>query len=53
MAKLQFRDIVNQGDVDQAINLMDYSIRSLRTMSGKDKDRRDGRKLNQQTDRFN
>ena len=32
MAKLSFRDVVNQGDVDEAIKLMDYSIRSLRNM---------------------
>lgn len=32
MAKLCFRDIVNQGDVDEAIKLMDFSIRSLRNM---------------------
>ena len=32
MAKLSFRDIVNQNDVDEAIKLMDFSIRSLRNM---------------------
>jgi DNA replication licensing factor MCM7 len=32
MAKLCFRDVVNQGDVDEAIKLMDFSIRSLRNM---------------------
>lgn len=32
MAKLCFRDIVNQTDVDEAIKLMDFSIRSLRSI---------------------
>lgn len=32
IARLSFRDIVNQGDVDEAIKLMDFSIRSLRTL---------------------
>jgi DNA replication licensing factor MCM7 len=34
MAKLQFRDAVKQADVDEALKLMDYSIRSLRSMAG-------------------
>jgi DNA replication licensing factor MCM7 len=32
MAKLSFREKVNQADVDEAIKLMDFSIRSLRTL---------------------
>jgi DNA replication licensing factor MCM7 len=32
LARLSFRDIVNQQDVDEAIKLMDFSIRSLRTL---------------------
>lgn len=32
MAKLSFRQLVEQGDVDEAIKLMDFSIRSLRTL---------------------
>jgi len=32
MAKLHFRDHVKQEDVDQALKLMDYSIRSLRSI---------------------
>jgi DNA replicative helicase MCM subunit Mcm2 (Cdc46/Mcm family) len=32
MAKLCFRSQVNQADVDEAIKLMDFSIRSLRTL---------------------
>ena len=32
LAKLSFRQLVNQSDVDEAIKLMDFSIRSLRTL---------------------
>ena len=32
LAKLSFRQVVNQIDVDEAIKLMDFSIRSLRTL---------------------
>lgn len=32
LAKLSFREQVNQVDVDEAIKLMDFSIRSLRTL---------------------
>ena len=32
LARLSFRDKVNQTDVDEAIKLMDFSIRSLRTL---------------------
>lgn len=32
MAKLSFRPTVIQTDVDEAIKLMDFSIRSLRTL---------------------
>ena len=32
LAKLSFRSKVNQTDVDEAIKLMDFSIRSLRTL---------------------
>lgn len=32
LCKLSFRGIVNQTDVDESIKLMDYSIRSLRTL---------------------
>lgn len=32
MAKLSFRNEVVQGDVDEAIKLMDFSIRSLRSI---------------------
>lgn len=42
MAKLCFRDQVNQGDVDEAIKLMDYSIRSLNNKKAGGKDKRRG-----------
>lgn len=34
MAKLQFRHEVNHHDVDEAIKLMDFSIKSLRLLTG-------------------
>lgn len=34
MAKLSFRDEVRQQDVDEALKLMDFSIRSLRLLTG-------------------
>ena len=37
MAKLCFRGVVNQSDVDEAIKLMDFSIRSLRSIKADDK----------------
>lgn len=41
MAKLNFRNQVKQGDIDEAIKLMDFSIRSLRNMkSGGDSKKR-------------
>lgn len=40
MAKLCFRDVVNQADVDEAIKLMDFSFRSLNSKSGNAKDKR-------------
>ena len=36
LSKLSFREKVNQADVDEAIKLMDYSIRSLRTLKAGD-----------------
>jgi len=39
MAKLNFRNVVKQTDVDEAIRLMDFSIRSLRKISGKKQER--------------
>ena len=40
MAKLNFRSEVKQNDVDEAIRLMDYSIRSLRKHEGDKKHQR-------------
>jgi DNA replicative helicase MCM subunit Mcm2 (Cdc46/Mcm family) len=44
MAKLNFRNIVKQTDVDEALRLMDFSIRSLRKISGVAKDKSRARK---------
>jgi DNA replication licensing factor MCM7 len=46
MAKLHFRDRVEQQDVDQALRLMDYSIRSLRNIKEDEGGKRKGGKLN-------
>ena len=32
LSKLHFRDEVKQADVDEALKLMDYSIKSLKNM---------------------
>lgn len=40
MAKLNFRNEVKQGDVDEAILLMDFSIRSLQTHDSDRKQKR-------------
>lgn len=40
MAKLNWRNEVKQFDVDEAIKLMDFSIRSLRNMKGTDAQKR-------------
>jgi DNA replication licensing factor MCM7 len=45
MAKLNFRSEVKQFDVDEAIKLMDYSIRSLRNMKGNDSQKKKDCKL--------
>ncbi len=44
MAKLHFREEVTQQDVDSALKLMDYSIRSLRTLNASNDDKQ-SRKL--------
>ena len=43
-ARLHFRDVIQQPDVDQALKLMDYSIRSLRKMKDEKKTQRRGGK---------
>lgn len=40
MAKLNFRTTVKQTDVDEAIRLMDFSIRSLKSNEGSRKEQR-------------
>src|SRR6187399_2852833 len=45
MSKLQFRNEVKQSDVDEALKLMDFSIRSLRNAKGDNKSRRKDRTL--------
>ena len=40
MAKLSFRNDVRQGDVDEALKLMDFSFRSLKKHDGSAKDRK-------------
>lgn len=41
VSKFHFRDTVNQNDVDQAISLMDYSLKTLTEISKNNKkDRR-------------
>ena len=44
LAKLNFRDEVTMNDVDESLKLMDYSFRSLKTLTGKDSDKREARK---------
>ena len=45
MAKLNFRKEVKQGDVDEALKLMDFSIRSLRNMKGDERDKKKNGKI--------
>lgn len=51
MAKLSFRDRVTQLDVDEAIRLMDYSIRSLRRSQGSAKQQKQENRQQQGADR--
>ena len=46
LAKLNFREEVTMNDVDEALKLMDYSFRSLRTLTGKESSKREARKDN-------
>jgi DNA replicative helicase MCM subunit Mcm2 (Cdc46/Mcm family) len=43
MAKLSFRDVVKQQDVNEAIKLMDFSIKSLRLLTGNERTQREER----------
>ena len=44
MAKLNFREEVKQADVDEALKLMDFSIRSLRNMKEAGGSKKKGKK---------
>ena len=50
MAKLNFRNEVIQADVDEAIRLMDFSIKSLRKISGTKKDQQNADKADKKED---
>jgi DNA replicative helicase MCM subunit Mcm2 (Cdc46/Mcm family) len=52
MAKLNFRDQVRQSDVDEALRLMDYSIRSLRKIKGNTADKRNANKEDAKKDKM-
>lgn len=52
MAKLNFRDTVKQGDIDEAIRLMDFSIRSLKSQEGTRKEQRRNQAGQQQADQM-
>ena len=52
MAKLNFRNVVKQTDVDEALRLMDFSIRSLRKITGNAKDKSRARKEDAKEDQF-
>ena len=44
LARLHFREVIEQPDVDQALKLMDYSIRSLRKIKDESRGKRRGGK---------
>jgi DNA replication licensing factor MCM7 len=52
LAKFHFRNVVTQPDVDQAIRLMDYSIRSLRSIkaNGQESNRKKYQEKDSRTD---
>ena len=50
MAKLNFRNEVIQADVDEAIRLMDFIIKSLRKISGTKKDQQNADKADKKED---
>lgn len=52
MAKLNFRNVVKQTDVDESLRLMDFSIRSLRKISGSNKDKSRARKEDAKEDQM-
>jgi DNA replication licensing factor MCM7 len=50
-AKMNFRNVVKQLDVDEALRLMEYSIRSLREIAGDKKSRSQARQGHENEDR--
>lgn len=50
LARLHFRDVIEQPDVDQALKLMDYSIRSLRKIKDESRGKRRGEQQDQYKD---
>ena len=50
MAKLNFRNEVTMNDVDESLKLMDYSFRSLKRLTGEDKEKRNARNEERRTD---
>jgi DNA replication licensing factor MCM7 len=51
LAKMNFRNVVKQLDVDEALRLMEYSIRSLREIAGDKKSRSQARQGHENEDR--
>ncbi len=51
LAKMNFRNVVKQLDVDEALRLMEYSIRSLREIAGGKKSRSQARQGHENEDR--
>jgi len=52
LARLHFRDVIEQPDVDQALKLMDYSIRSLRKIKDESRGKRRGEQQDQYKDQL-
>lgn len=50
LARLHFRDVIEQPDVDQSLKLMDYSIRSLRKIKEESRGKRRGEQQDQYKD---
>ena len=51
LAKMDFRNVVKQLDVDEVLRLMEYSIRSLREIAGDKKSRSQARQGHENEDR--
>ncbi len=50
MAKLNFRNEVVMNDVDESLKLMDYSFRSLKRLTGQEKEKSRARNDERRTD---